>query len=137
LFAGQNVIFTGKLAGEELSHAYASMDIFVHCGTEETFGQTIQEAQASGLAVIAPNVGGPSFLIDSGKTGVLVNPSENKAYRFAVVQLVANPQNIKTLGESARQSVIGKSWTANNEQLVKHYRNAIDLNTLMRGLLVR
>ena len=137
LFAGQRVIFTGKLAGDDLSHAYASMDVFVHCGTEETFGQTIQEAQASGLAVIAPNVGGPSFLIDSGKTGILVNPAENKPYRYAVVQLLENPSKISSLGESARQSVIGKSWTANNEQLVKHYRNAIDLNTLMRGLLVR
>lgn len=137
LFDGQNAIFTGKLSGEALSHAYATMDIFVHCGTEETFGQTIQEAQASGLAVIAPNVGGPAFLIDSGKTGLLVNPNENKAYRYAVAQLLDDPAKIKWLGESARESVIGKSWTANNQQLVKHYRNAIDLNTLMRGLLVR
>lgn len=136
-FAKQNVIFTGKLSGTELSHAYASMDIFVHCGTEETFGQTIQEAQASGLPVIAPNVGGPSFLIDSGKTGILVNPDDPNAYRKAVSQLIADQAQINLLGESARESVIGKSWSANNQQLVKHYRNAIDLNTLMRGLLVR
>ena len=137
LFTGQNVVFTGKLTGEQLSHAYASMDIFVHCGTEETFGQTIQEAQASGLAVIAPDAGGPSFLIDSGKTGILVDPNHTDAYRDAVAPLLADKSQIEILGDSARLSVVGKSWSANNEQLVKHYRNAIDLNTLMRGLLVR
>lgn len=137
LFKGQKVIFTGKLSGDELSHAYASMDIFMHCGTEETFGQTIQEAQASGLAVIAPNSGGPAHLIESGRTGILVNHQTPNAYRDAVEALVAEPHQIKALGAWAHEGVLGKSWSANNEQLVSHYRNAIDLNALMSGLLVR
>lgn len=137
LFVGQNVIFTGKITGEELSHAYASMDIFMHCGTEETFGQTIQEAQASGLAVVAPDAGGPSHLIESGKTGILVDYRQPNAYRVAVEKLLAEPHQIKALGAWANEAVLGKSWTSNNEQLVKHYHNAIDLNGLMGGLLVR
>lgn len=137
IFQGQKVIFTGKLGGEELSHAYASMDIFMHCGTEETFGQTIQEAQASGLAVVAPNSGGPAHLIESGKTGILVDYKQPGAYREAIQALISEPHQIKALGAWANEAVLGKSWSANNEQLVKHYREAIDINSLMSGLLVR
>jgi len=74
-FAGHDVGFTGTMTGLSLARAYAALDVFVHFGTEETFGQTIQEAKASGLAVIAPNVGGPSQLIQSGIDGILVDPS--------------------------------------------------------------
>lgn len=137
LFAGQKVIFTGKLGGEELSDAYAAMDIFMHCGTEETFGQTIQEAQAMGLAVVAPDAGGPSHLIDSGKTGILVNHKITNGYRGAIADLIDSPYKIKSLGAWAHEAVLGKSWSSNNEQLVKHYRAAISLNNLMSELLVR
>jgi len=74
-FRGTGTIFTGALSGEELANSYGAMDLFVHCGTEETFGQTIQEAHASGLPVIAPNAGGPRHLISEGRTGFLVDSS--------------------------------------------------------------
>jgi len=127
LFAYQRVEFTGRLEGAELANAYASMDIFVHCGTEETFGQTIQEAQASGLPVVAPARGGPRFIIQSGHNGVLVNPDEENAYRKAVLELIGQPGRRREIGLNARDSVAGKSWTANNAQLFEHYRHAIQI----------
>jgi phosphatidylinositol alpha 1,6-mannosyltransferase len=127
LFAYQRVEFTGRLEGPELANAYASMDIFVHCGTEETFGQTIQEAQASGLPVVAPARGGPRFIIQSGHNGVLVNPDKENAYRKAVLELIAQPGRRREIGLNARDSVAGKSWTANNAQLFEHYRHAIQI----------
>jgi phosphatidylinositol alpha 1,6-mannosyltransferase len=128
LFAYQHVEFTGKLTGPELANAYAAMDIFVHCGTEETFGQTIQEAQASGLPVVAPDRGGPRFIIDSGKNGFLVNPDVPNAYRDQVIELVESEELRTSIGEAAREAVTGKSWQANNAQLFEHYRAAIRIN---------
>ena len=129
LFRYQKVRFTGKLVGPELANAYASMDIFVHCGTEETFGQTIQEAQASGLPVVAPARGGPRFIIDSGRNGFLVNPDNHNAYREVVLELIQNPELRDEIGLSARNAVADKSWSANNAQLFEHYRSAMKIKS--------
>jgi len=51
---GDKALFLGEKRGQELAQAYGLLDIFIHTGTNETFGQTLQEAMASGKPVIAP-----------------------------------------------------------------------------------
>ena len=123
-FRGHPVSFTGALSGLELAEAYAALDVFVHFGTEETFGQTIQEAQASGLAVIAPNAGGPSQLIDSGQNGILVNPAVPGAYRSALRGLLGNSKQLNQISKLAVDTVQGRSWSSNNAKLLGYYQEA-------------
>jgi len=123
-FAGHAVTFTGALRGAELADAYASLDIFVHFGTEETFGQTIQEAQATGLPVVAPARGGPRFLIEHGTSGYLADP-EDAASFVGYVQRLAEDASLRSrMGEAARRSVLNKSWAANNALLLRHLAGA-------------
>ncbi|MDH6531988.1 phosphatidylinositol alpha 1,6-mannosyltransferase [Aurantimicrobium minutum] len=124
LFAGKPVTFTGALRGAELARAYASLDAFVHYGTEETFGQTIQEAQASAVPVVAPAVGGPRFLITDHENGRLIDPEVTHGFTEAVVDILATPRLAARMGEAGRRSVLNKSWKANNESLLKTYRAA-------------
>lgn len=124
-FHGHPVTFTGQLLGEDLANAYAAMDIFVHCGTEETFGQTIQEAHASGLPVVAPDSGGPRHLVRHGDNGYLVDSATWGSFRDAVVQLVEHPPLLSHMATRARESVLGKSWEANNRALLEHYSRAL------------
>jgi len=123
-FAGYPVTFTGALQGIELADAYASLDVFVHFGTEETFGQTIQEAQAAGLPVVAPASGGPRFLIDHGTSGYLADPKDASSFVEHVERLTADPGLRARMGEAARRSVSNKSWDANNALLLKHLSHA-------------
>jgi len=123
LFAGR-VVFTGALSGFELANHYAAMDIFVHFGTEETFGQTIQEAKASGVAVLAPNCGGPRELIENGVTGLLVDPIIPRGYLEAAQTLLDSTLR-ERISQNAAQSVREKSWAKNNSQLLSHYRDAM------------
>jgi len=124
LFAAKPVVFTGSLTGLELAYHYAAMDIFVHFGTEETFGQTIQEAQAAGLAVVAPDRGGPRHLIDHGHTGLLVDPERPGGYLKAVLSLLSQARRDQIIANSLC-AISNKSWSANNAKLLEYYRQAI------------
>ena len=124
---GNRVTFTGKLTGLELAAAYAAFDVFVHFGTEETFGQTIQEAQATGLPLVAPASGGPLFLVDHGQNGFLAHPSYGGAFTPLVENLLADDDLRGRIGENARRSVLKKSWEANNGLLLEHYGRAMEM----------
>ena len=84
-------VFLGERRGDELAAIYASLDVFVHSGPYETFGQTLQEAAASGLPVVAPAAGGPLDLVQDGVTGYLVPPGDAGAFPAAVARLAADP----------------------------------------------
>ncbi|MFJ6112748.1 glycosyltransferase family 4 protein [Agrococcus sediminis] len=117
-------LFLGQLHGDALRAAYAAMDVFVHTGAEETFGQTLQEAAASGLPVVAPRAGGPIDLVDHGTTGLLFAPDDASALRGAVAALAADPAMRARMGEAGRRRVLGRSWHAVADQLLEHYEAA-------------
>ena len=116
-----SAVFLGQRHGDELARIFASLDVFVHSGCHETFGQTIQEAAASGLPVVAPAVGGPLDLVDDGVTGCLVPPGDADALTAATQRLAADPLARTVLGRAARQRVLARSWTALGDQLIGHY----------------
>ena len=114
-------VFLGQRQGEELARIYASLDVFVHSGPHETFGQTLQEAAASGLPVVAPAAGGPIDLVGDGVTGLLVPPCDPSALAAAVARLAADPVLRARQGRAARQQVLGRTWTALGDELIGHY----------------
>jgi phosphatidylinositol alpha 1,6-mannosyltransferase len=137
-FAGADVHFVGKQSGEDLANNYASFDAFVHFGTEETFGQTIQEAQAAGVPVLAPSAGGPKFLIESGVSGYLIDPDLTNGFTPVLAQLLADQSLQAAIAEGGRRSVQDKSWSANNAKLLEFYASAMEMNkqNLLSELLV-
>ena len=132
-FAELPIQFVGKLNGIDLANAYAAMDIFVHFGTEETFGQTIQEAQAAGLPLVAPRSGGPIHLVDHGSTGFLAHPTKHGAFNEFVEELAQSAELRAKVGEQARRAVLNKSWETNNAQLIEHYQQAISARATRRA----
>ena len=118
-------VFLGERHGEDLARIYASLDFFVHTGPFETFGQTIQEAAASGLPVIAPAAGGPVDLVDEGVTGFLVPPGDSDALAAAAGRLAAEPALRAAMSEAARRRVLGRSWSALVDELIGHYRTVL------------
>ena len=122
-----DAVFTGTLKGEELARAVASFDVFVTPGELETFGQTIQEAMASGVPVVAPAAGGPIDLVDPSRTGWLYEPGDLLGLREHVHDLVGDDGKRTAMGRAAREATAPRTWTGICTQLVGHYAEAIAL----------
>jgi phosphatidylinositol alpha 1,6-mannosyltransferase len=114
--------FPGFLDGARLSEAYASLDVFVHTGADETFCQAVQEAMASGVPVVASAAGGPVDLVAPERTGLLFTPDSGEELRGCVVRLAADPELRAVWGAAGRAAVEHRSWTAVGDELLRHYR---------------
>jgi phosphatidylinositol alpha 1,6-mannosyltransferase len=111
-----------------LATAYASMDVFVHPGEHETFCQTVQEAMASGVPVIAPDAGGPRDLVAPYRTGLLLPVAEFESkLSESVDHLVAERRRYSV---AARRSVLGRTWPVICDELVGHYEDVLGARSL-------
>ncbi|WP_217254590.1 glycosyltransferase family 1 protein [Streptomyces sp. AC602_WCS936] len=118
-------VFLGRRTGDELARVFASLDVFAHTGPFETFCQTVQEAMASGVPVVAPAAGGPLDLVAHGRTGLLVPPRDAAAVRDAVWSLSADPALRAAYGAAGRAAVEGRTWAAVGDRLVGHYTDVL------------
>jgi len=118
-------VFLGRRTGDDLGRIYASLDVFCHTGPFETFCQTVQEAMASGVPVVAPAAGGPLDLVDHGRTGLLVPAGDGAALRGAVQLLHGDPRLRVRFAAAARESVATRTWEAVGDQLLDHYAQVL------------
>ncbi|MFI8633504.1 GDSL-type esterase/lipase family protein [Microbacterium sp. NPDC077663] len=128
-----DAVFLGHLDGDELATALASFDVFVHPGESETFGQTIQEAQASGVPVVATGSGGPLDLVRSSVDGWLYRPGDTADLRARVADLAGDDAKRRAFARAARDAVSGRTWEALADRLVEHYERAAMLHVMDAG----
>ncbi|WP_345752879.1 GDSL-type esterase/lipase family protein [Microbacterium rhizophilus] len=130
-------VFTGFLGGDQLARALASLDVFVHPGESETFCQTVQEALASGVPVVATGRGGPLDLVRSSVDGWLYAPGDLDDLRERVLDLTGDDAKRRSFGAAARESVTARTWESLGDQLIEYYREAQRLRPLDDASRVR
>ncbi len=130
--AGLPVTFTGYLTGEALATAYASSDVFAFPSRTETFGQVVLEAMASGLPVVGLVAEGVCDLVESERTGLLVNDSHIQEdeqiidYRACLERLVQDPQKRHEMSSTALIEAQHRSWFEAMECLVRGYKEVAE-----------
>lgn len=115
-----NAIFMGHKNGNDLAEIFASLDLFIHPGPNETFCQAVQEALASGTPCIVPTTGGPADLVSHGKTGYVINIHRPDELEATVMHFKLRNDRAN-MALQARQSVMTRTWSAINAQLMNHY----------------
>jgi sugar transferase (PEP-CTERM/EpsH1 system associated) len=93
-----------RLLGErpDVERVLAAFDVFVLTSVSEGLSNTIQEAMASGLPVVATRVGGADELVDQDRTGVLVPSNDPIALADALESLLVAPERRLTMARAAR-----------------------------------
>jgi D-inositol-3-phosphate glycosyltransferase len=101
----EQVRFIGKRQANELRYYYGASDVMVTTPWYEPFGLTPLEAMACGRPVIGSSVGGLTFTIKDGETGLLVPPRDPAALAHALQHLLSQPELCARMGKAARQRV--------------------------------
>lgn len=96
------------LAGErsDIPDAMTAMDVFVMPSLSEGISNTVLEAMASGLPVIATNVGGNPELVADGHNGLLVPAADPAALSAAMTALFRAPGRVAAMGQAGRGRVL-------------------------------
>lgn len=111
------VVFAGFKVGEALAEAYASADLFLHCSVSETFGLVVLESFASGVPVVARDMGGPSDTVDDGVSGFLTPPDDLSAFVEKVVLLANDGKLRDRFRESALKQAREATWDKINNKV--------------------
>ena len=100
------VSFTGPLSHEDALTHLRSADIFALASFAEGIPVAIMEAMAMGIPCVSTTIAGIPELIQSGVDGLLVAPSNVKAFADALELLLVDDDYRRRLGERARARII-------------------------------
>ena len=118
--------FLGRLDTNGLIRELTGSNLFIHPSYIENSSNSICEAMALGMPVIATNVGGTGSLIEDGVDGLLVQEGEPFALASAIDHLTKNYDYARLLGQKARE----RALTRHNEnglygRLIDIYRSIL------------
>ncbi|MDD5368672.1 MAG: glycosyltransferase family 4 protein [Anaerolineaceae bacterium] len=94
-------IYPAEFDGDKF-HRLVDADVFILPSHHEGMPISIIEGMASGLPVIATDVGGIPDLVSSGDNGILVHPSCPEEIAFSIIQLIENPSLRIQMGKRGR-----------------------------------
>jgi glycosyltransferase involved in cell wall biosynthesis len=86
---------------------------------------SILEALASGVPVISTDVGGIPYLVEHGKTALLVPMQNPQAMAVAIVSLLSDPGRAGKLRQAGLEAARQYAWTNVRERLLSVYQDVV------------
>ncbi|HYG41206.1 MAG TPA: glycosyltransferase family 4 protein [Cytophagales bacterium] len=102
----KNIFLHGEVPYSQLMEALPGYDILVHPSIEESFGNNLIEAMASGVPVVAGKYAGAvPWVLNNGKSGVLVDVTSTDEIMEGITSLISNPTLYEKLSKEGIQRV--------------------------------
>ncbi|HPJ02121.1 MAG TPA: glycosyltransferase family 1 protein [Candidatus Limiplasma sp.] len=120
----ENTVFTGALRGRALSEIYASCDVFVFPSDNETFGNVMLEAMASGTPGICVDAGGLKDFTAQGENACVCAPRDARALTEAMTAMLSGRLR-ETIRAGALRTAGERSWDSIFSGLLRHYALAL------------
>jgi glycosyltransferase involved in cell wall biosynthesis len=90
---------------DDVHHYLSQAEFFVLSSETEGVSITLLEAAASGLPIVATNVGGNPEVTVHGETGLLVPPRSPAALAAAMLEMLSDPNRARQMGLAGRRRV--------------------------------
>lgn len=122
----KDVTFTGKIGRLEVIEQYRKMDVFCNLSDYESFGVSIVEAMACGVAVVATDSEGAKEIIVNENLGTLVRVGDVEDVTRGIAKYVKDDTLRKSTALNARQHVFTKyNWKGNVQEMIDVYTNLL------------
>jgi glycosyltransferase involved in cell wall biosynthesis len=119
----KKIHIVGRRPHNEVNIWLRAADIFTLPTYYEGFPNSVLEAMACGLPVIASNVGGISEAVEDGKSGILVKSRDVDSLYQALESVIADKSLAERMGRYGIKIIEQHfSWNSNAEQMMKLYR---------------
>jgi len=100
-----HVDFLGQLPEKQITEELRNSDLFVLPSLAEGLPVSLMEAMATGVPVVATNIGGISELIESGLSGLLVAPTDALALADAILSMIRDRDFRAQLASNGRRKI--------------------------------
>ena len=131
----RDVHFLGFLSQSKLRELYGSSHLFLHPSEispnqdQEGVPNSVLEAMATGLPVVATRHGGIPEAVEHGRSGFLVSEEDHVALAQAMQMIAGSPILLKEMGARAHAAVKERfDQETQIEQLESFYEEAITMN---------
>jgi glycosyltransferase involved in cell wall biosynthesis len=120
------VHFAGWLDRDGMAALYRSADVSLNPSRADNMPNSILEAMASGVPVVSTNVGGIPFMVEDGRTALLVRVGDADAMASAALRLIDDRALWARLSLAGMEEVQRYTWSQVAPLLAQCYRLAID-----------
>jgi len=120
------VKFIGSVDHSKLPIYYRAADVVVIPSFSESFGLVAVEAMASGVPVVASNVGGLALTVEHGRAGFLIPPGSSDQFGEKINLLLNDPKLRSDFGKIGVENMRSYSWDAVAIQLCNVFRLLIE-----------
>lgn len=85
-----NIDFAGRISPADMPSLYDKADVYLNSPNIDNMPNSVIEAFSCGLPVVSTNAGGIPFIVESGKTGMLVEINDHNALAKAAIEILEN-----------------------------------------------
>ena len=107
----RNVEFTGSIKPDKMPAYYDRADVYLNSPSIDNMPNSVIEAFACGLPVVSTNAGGIPYIVDDGRTGLLVDIDDHEALARAALRLFREGNFAAEIIKNAHLEVQKYSWS--------------------------
>jgi len=127
------VVFLGAVPHDKVLEHYQKANVFVLPSLNEGMSNTMLEALACGLPIVATDTGGTKELVRDGKNGLIVKMKDSHDLVEKIEKIMLDRELEKRMGVASRLMAEELSWGKVAGQYVDLYEKTVNLRKIREG----